>query len=102
MIRPPPRSTLFPYTTLFRSNGDVIADGSGQIFSFTPHDNGTYTVTFTVTDKDGGAGSATAVVTVLNVAPTVSAGADQTVAEGSSVTLSASFSHPRSFDTQTF
>src|SRR5262249_58644170 len=25
MIRPPPRSTLFPYTTLFRSFGDVFA-----------------------------------------------------------------------------
>src|SRR5438132_5788047 len=24
MIRPPPRSTLFPYTTLFRSVGDVV------------------------------------------------------------------------------
>src|SRR3712207_8939701 len=24
MIRRPPRSTLFPYTTLFRSNGDSI------------------------------------------------------------------------------
>src|SRR5438034_6795515 len=24
MIRRPPRSTLFPYTTLFRSNGDVL------------------------------------------------------------------------------
>src|SRR5687767_15422787 len=23
MVRPPPRSTLFPYTTLFRSNHDV-------------------------------------------------------------------------------
>src|SRR5438034_7853303 len=23
MIRPPPRSTLFPYTTLFRSNGEL-------------------------------------------------------------------------------
>src|SRR3712207_8476262 len=23
MIRPPPRSTLFPYTTLFRSHGDL-------------------------------------------------------------------------------
>src|SRR5438477_9758684 len=27
MIRPPPRSTLFPYTTLFRSDQDV---GRGQ------------------------------------------------------------------------
>src|SRR5436305_11254144 len=27
MIRPPPRSTLFPYTTLFRSLTGVTADG---------------------------------------------------------------------------
>src|SRR2546422_6228503 len=27
MIRRPPRSTLFPYTTLFRSGGDVGFDG---------------------------------------------------------------------------
>src|SRR3712207_8364842 len=26
MIRRPPRSTLFPYTTLFRSGGDQIAE----------------------------------------------------------------------------
>src|SRR5207253_3957565 len=25
MIRPPPRSTLFPYTTLFRSHGHEVA-----------------------------------------------------------------------------
>src|SRR5258708_23540526 len=32
MIRRPPRSTLFPYTTLFRSlraHGDAVADGDG-------------------------------------------------------------------------
>src|SRR5256885_12549450 len=27
MIRPPPRSTLFPYTTLFRSRRVIEADG---------------------------------------------------------------------------
>src|SRR3712207_7018989 len=31
MIRRPPRSTLFPYTTLFRSDDP---DGAPQIFSF--------------------------------------------------------------------
>src|SRR2546430_8760314 len=32
MIRRPPRSTLFPYTTLFRSPGDVIvADDDGVV-----------------------------------------------------------------------
>src|SRR2546430_3763059 len=29
MIRRPPRSTLFPYTTLFRSHADVVHDGPG-------------------------------------------------------------------------
>src|SRR2546427_11157573 len=32
MIRRPPRSTLFPYTTLFRSVPDV---GDGQVFQIT-------------------------------------------------------------------
>src|SRR3712207_6966093 len=30
MIRRPPRSTLFPYTTLFRSAGDLRFGGSGR------------------------------------------------------------------------
>src|SRR5438132_10683478 len=29
MLRPPPRSTLFPYTTLFRSHHDVHRDEIG-------------------------------------------------------------------------
>ena len=36
-----------------------------------PNDNGTYTVTYTLVDDDGGTTSDTAVVTVLNVAPIV-------------------------------
>src|SRR5436309_12583583 len=27
MLRPPPRSTLFPYTTLFRSEGPIAREG---------------------------------------------------------------------------
>src|SRR3712207_7306283 len=34
MIRRPPRSTLFPYTTLFRSLGRQEAVGLGRIFQF--------------------------------------------------------------------
>src|SRR3712207_8442862 len=30
MIRRPPRSTLFPYTTLFRSHGVRISDGRAE------------------------------------------------------------------------
>src|SRR5205085_10599815 len=45
------------------SNGQVIANGTGQSFSFTPNDNGTYTVNFTVPDDDGGSASVQVVVT---------------------------------------
>src|SRR2546430_9079418 len=46
MIRRPPRSTLFPYTTLFRSSGDVTYEGSikdGAHYRFATH-NGDVTV----------------------------------------------------------
>src|SRR2546421_8082821 len=33
MIRRPPRSTLFPYTTLFRSHGDEALSHSGQVLA---------------------------------------------------------------------
>src|SRR5258708_13925092 len=45
MIRRPPRSTLFPYTTLFRSTG---APGDGVIEW--PSGDGTRSSTFTPTD----------------------------------------------------
>ena len=36
------------------SNGQEVADGHGVGFGFVAMDNGTYTVTYTVTDDDGG------------------------------------------------
>src|SRR2546422_1797545 len=39
MIRRPPRSTLFPYTTLFRSRGcDVDLHGEIQVLHHLPHE----------------------------------------------------------------
>src|SRR5690242_21367463 len=37
MIRPPPRSTLFPYTTLFRSQPILLTDGR-TIVSVSPQE----------------------------------------------------------------
>src|SRR2546430_8761316 len=39
MIRRPPRSTLFPYTTLFRSPRSLFG-ASGNLFGVEPLDNG--------------------------------------------------------------
>src|SRR5260370_909698 len=40
MIRRPPRSTLFPYTTLFRSVADLGGMGPGHVLPATPHGRG--------------------------------------------------------------
>ena len=64
-------------------------------------DDGLYTVTIDVEDDDGGIGSATASVTVQNVAPLVEAGRDQTVDEGAVVRFNGSFMDPGVLDTHT-
>ncbi len=83
-----------------------FGDGQTASGTLTPShayvDNGDYTVRLTVTDDDGGASSATLLVTVRNVAPTVTMGPDMTVEEGSMFTLSASVFDPGSGDTHTY
>jgi len=46
------------------SNGDLIAQATTQDFSFTPPSDGDFTVTFSVTDDDGGVGSVSDVIDV--------------------------------------
>src|SRR5258708_25648939 len=56
MIRRPPRSTLFPSTTLFRSDGSYAGAGSGWKVvadTVTYADVGTPAVSLTVSDVDG-------------------------------------------------
>jgi len=65
MIRRPPRSTLFPYTTLFRSNGGGSINANTGLFTA-----GAVTGTFTSTVKaTSGTTSGTATVTVTSGSP---------------------------------
>ena len=65
-------------------------------------DNGTYTISVTVTDDDLGVGTGVVSVAVLNVAPmvTVTSSADE-IFEGSSYTGTLSFTDPGTLDTHT-
>src|ERR671935_184803 len=66
----------------------MAAPGTIPAHSHTYVDNGSYTVTVKVTDKDGGSDSKTFKVDVANVAPTATLSNDGPVSEGSSATIS--------------
>jgi PKD repeat protein len=64
------------------------SQGSLGSQSHTYADNGSYTVSVTVTDKDGGSGAATFKISVANANPVVTAAANQTATEGTSKSFS--------------
>jgi hypothetical protein len=77
------------------------ASGAGPTFTFTPDDNATYAVTLSVTDSDGGTGTAGAVIVVTNVAPTARIdSAPTSVVEGTDVNLTGSATDPSPADTK--
>ena len=84
------------------SPADNLNDPTLPITVFTGVDDAVVDLTLTVTDNDGLSGAATITVTVLNVAPTVDAGADQTLTVGASMVLDlATFTDPGILDTHT-
>ena len=78
--------------------GDTGA-GSGSAPEHTYLENGTYNVILTVTDDEGATDTATTTVTVLNVAPTVEAGENINIAEGTKFRFMGSFADPGLLDT---
>src|SRR3712207_7936134 len=65
MIRRPPRSTLFPYTTLFRSASATISASTPASVAFTS------SVTLSVSSSTSGSSTATASPTFLSHCATV-------------------------------
>ena len=93
-----PGADALTYTWDF---GDGSPTVTGDSVSHVFADNGTYTVTVTVTDDEGATTRDTLTVQVANVAPTVTLGPDQTVDEGEVVTLNGSVTDPSLLDTHT-
>src|SRR5205085_2586296 len=80
-------------------NFNTSSQGSLGSLAHTYQDNGSYSVSVSVTDQDGASGSAQFQVTVANVAPSVTAPAGQSSDEGSSHSFSlGSFSDPGAGD----
>jgi large repetitive protein len=74
--------------TVTRENGTAGVLSTGRFpASHTYADNGTYTVTVTVSDDDGGTTVQTLTVLVTNVVPVLTVPADQEVAEGALLNL---------------
>jgi len=71
-------------------DGSSFASGTGPAISYTPNDNGTYVVTVTATDKDGGVGTASATTQVTNVDPTATFNAPSSAVSGTTFTISLS------------
>src|SRR2546423_10896920 len=88
MIRRPPRSTLFPYTTLFRSN---VGGWTLSSLRVTPTNDANFTLTATATtlDADGNTSTAsiTEAVTVNPLTPTLTWAASTPSTEGPTTEL---------------
>ncbi|MCX5676357.1 MAG: PKD domain-containing protein [Planctomycetota bacterium] len=93
----------FTYQWTVTKDGQVYgATGADAEFTLTPDDNGEYIVMLTVTDDDGGAGEAGALIQVLNVAPTAAITGPATGSEGTPITLTAAVTDPGTLDTFTY
>jgi peptidoglycan/xylan/chitin deacetylase (PgdA/CDA1 family) len=84
-------------------NGTAVGGGTGSSYSLTPADNGTYVVTLTASDGQGGVTTDRKTIDVTNVAPTAAiAGAPASSPEGTALSLTANVTDPGTADTFTY
>jgi len=93
--------TIVLYEWDWDNDGSYDESTTSRFFNHIWPDDFSGTVGLRVTDDDGLTDTATASVTVYNVAPTVNAGADQTVYVGQTVNFTGSFTDPGTNDTHT-
>lgn len=102
-----PGADTWNATVNYGDGSDVTAPVSVESpFSIDPHTyvddtEGPYTVTVTVTDDDGGIGAASYTVTVNNIAPVLTAGANVTILYGEPAIITATFTDAGLDDTHT-
>ncbi|MDY0167752.1 MAG: tandem-95 repeat protein [Thermoguttaceae bacterium] len=102
-VTDPAPGETFTYAWTVTKNGAPYASGSDADLTFTPDDNATYAVALTVTDSQGGQGTATETILVANVAPTVEiTGVPANPEEGTLITLGSIVTDPGALDTFTY
>ncbi len=100
-VTDPGAADTFIYAWVVKKDGSSYASGTNANFSFTPNDNGFYEVFLSVTDDDGGTGTASQTIAVTNVAPVLSSlsVSSSSVNEGASLTLRGDITEPGTADT---
>jgi uncharacterized delta-60 repeat protein len=94
-VTDPGTADTHTYAWSATKNGSPFASGSETTFTFTPDDDGSYAVTLTVTDNDGGVGSDARTIAINNVDPTATIeGAPASSLEGSAIALSSTVTDP--------
>ena len=102
-VSDPGSADTHTYAWSVEKNGNPYASGTSASFSFTPNDNGSYVVSLTIEDDDGGSGSDTETIGVTNVDPTATInGAPASSPEGTLISLTSTVSDPGSADTHTY
>ncbi len=84
--------------TVTDAAGTSVASGTGPAPTFTPSDNGTFTVTSVVSDPEGASDTDSITVTVSNVAPTVAITGPSSGSEGSALAWTLVGTDPSSVD----
>jgi hypothetical protein len=98
----------FAYLWSVTKNGEAYdltgVTTNASTFSFAPNDNGTFVVSLTVTDDDGGSVAATTTIAVNNVNPTVTVAGvpGSPITEGTSVTVTSTATDSGSADTLSY